>query len=164
MIVATRLSSPKSRQFIAWKEQKREPYRRVWCEGCLLPDLRLAAGGLVKPKPIQRGNPPRGNASYRPCGDCRAYPEGIIGLSLGGNPRDTPAPGPALKGQKKICYRWFVRSTSTVEAIILPPLQGGTPILSVPGVKTPGLVLLSLRDMPDTSLRNGFHSCADSRQ
>jgi len=29
-----------------------------------------------------------------------------------------------LKGRKKICYRWFVSSTSTLEAIILPPLRG----------------------------------------
>ena len=28
-----------------------------------------------------------------------------------------------LKGRKKICYRWFVRSTSSLEAIILPPLS-----------------------------------------
>jgi hypothetical protein len=41
------------------------------------------------------------------------------------------------------------RSTSTPDAIILSPLQGGTRILPVPEVKTPGLVLLSLRDKSD---------------
>src|ERR1700760_3392717 len=53
---------------------------------------------------------------------------------------------PALKGRQRIGYRWFVRSTSTLEGVILPPLQGGPPILSTPAVKTPGLVLSSLRD------------------
>jgi hypothetical protein len=42
------------------------------------------------------------------------------------------------------------RSTAAPQSIIVPPLQGGTPFLSVPGVETPGSVLLSLRDKPDS--------------
>jgi hypothetical protein len=74
---------------------------------------------------------------FRPAGGLSDLSEGIRGLSLGFQPQEQPPNATALKG-RKICYRWLVRSTSTLEAIILPPLQGGTPILSVPGVKTPG--------------------------
>jgi hypothetical protein len=48
------------------------------------------------------------------------------------------------------------RLTSTPDAIILSPLQGGTRILSVPGVKTPGLALLSLRDKSDGPRRERY--------
>jgi hypothetical protein len=49
------------------------------------------------------------------------------------------------------------RSTSTLDVIIMSPLQSDTRILSVPGVKTPGLVLSSLRDKSDSPF--GAYPC-----
>jgi hypothetical protein len=82
-----------------------------------------------------------------PTGLVGAIPKGLKDSARGFNPGSMHITDPPYKGGRQ-----FVPDVVPRHDPFLPPLQ--VVFASVPGVKTPGSVLLSLRDSSDTSLRD----------
>jgi hypothetical protein len=88
----------------------------------------------------------------RKCGQifrlCRILcPEGTIGLSLGFQPQEQGQTRSRPEGAQDVLIgALFGERLHKSETTLLPPPSGRDVFLSVPGFKTPGSVLLSLRD------------------